>query len=292
MSFSSETKEELSKINNLSKKDQVKCELIGYFISSNSLKSGKKIKFSTESQYNINRFCKLLKNCEIQNYKIEIKGKTFSIDLKIDFDFDDLIFYENRIFLKTIKNDEILDKSLIRGLFLGGGYINNPEKKYHLEINFIEEENLIIAYEILNKYNILTKKIKKENSYSLYIKDGEEISKFLAFIGANRSVLKFEEARVIRDTRNNVNRLINCETANLTKTINAGKRQIEDIKFIKSKNKFSELPDNLKIVANIRLKYPDASLAELVIFLGNTISKSGVSHRLAAISKFANELRK
>lgn len=292
MSFSSKTKEDLSKIDNLAKKDQVERELIGYLIGNNTIKSRNNIRFSTENEYNINRFGKLLKNCNIEDYNIEIKGKIFTIDYKIKKDFDEVYYDEDKIFFKKLKDDENLDKSLIRGAFLGSGYISNPEKKYHLEINFSEKENLNNIYDLLFKYNISTKKMKKENSYSLYIKEGEEISKFLAFIGANNSVLKFEENRVIRETRNNVNRLINCETANFTKTIKAGNKQIEDINFIKSKKKFGELPENLKIVANIRLKHPDASLTELVDLLGNTISKSGVSHRLSAISKFADELRK
>lgn len=292
MSFSSKTKEDLSKINNLNKKDQVERELLGYLISSNTIKEGKKIRFSTENEYNINRFGKLLKNCNIDDYKIQIKGKVFIIEYKVNLNFDEVIFDENKILFKYIKNDEDLDKSLVRGAFLGSGYISNPEKKYHLEINFSEESNMNIIHELLIRYDIQTKKINKENDFSIYIKDGEEISKILAFIGANQSVLKFEENRVMRDTRNNVNRLINCETANLSKTIKAGSKQVEDIKLIKSKNKFGELPENLQIVAEIRLANPEASLTELVQIMENTISKSGISHRLSAISKFADELRK
>ena len=182
-------------------------------------------------------------------------------------------------------------KAIIKGLFLGSGSINNPENKYHLEIVLNQEENLEDSIKILEKLRIRSKKMTTKNKYSIYIKEGEEISKFLAFIGANSAVLNFEENRVVRDTRNNVNRLINCETANLAKTIKAGQKQIEDIKLIKSKHKFSELPENLKIVANIRLEHPDASLTDLVNLLGNTISKSGMSHRLTALSKIADELR-
>lgn len=292
MSFSSDVKEELSKISNLSKKDQVKMELIGYLISSNTIKNSKKIKFSTENEYNINRFSKLLKNCNIENYKINIKGKTFFIEYRYNENIEELNLFSNSFIIKEFERQELLDKSLIRGVFLGSGYINNPEKKYHLEINFNNEENLSIIYEILKFYTINTKKLKKENSYSLYIKEGEEISKFLAFIGANGAVLKFEGTRVVRDTSNNLNRLVNCETANLTKTIQAGQKQIEDIKYIKERKKFGELSENLQEIANIRLKYPEASLVEIVNLMGNTISKSGVSHRLKAISKFADELRK
>ena len=292
MSFSSKTKEDLSKINNLNKKDQVQRELIGYLISCNTVVTEKKIKYSTENEYNINRFNKLLKNCDINDYKIDIKGKVFSIEYKLQVNFDELVLEDNSFLFNEKFSGEDLDKALIRGVFLGSGYISNPEKKYHLEFTFSSEQNLEIVYMLLKKYEIRTKKIQKDNGFCLYIKDGEEISKFLAFIGANQSVLKFEEHRVVRDTKNNVNRLINCETANLSKTIKAGNKQIEDIKFIKSKKKFSELADGLQEVANVRLSHPDSSLAELVSIMGNTISKSGLSHRLSAISKFADELRK
>ncbi len=233
----------------------------------------------------------MLKNCDSNDFKIEIKGNVFSIKLKIDLSVDNIIFKDNKIILQKPSYEEDLDKALVRGTFLGGGYISNPENKYHLEINFSEKENQEIIFNLLNEYDIYTKKMDKENGFSLYIKDGEEISKFLAFIGANKSVLEFEESRVVRDTKNKVNRLINCETANLSKTIKASEKQIEDIKYIKKKKKFNQLPQNLQEMANIRLAYPEASLTELVSILKNDISKSGISHRLAAISKIADELR-
>lgn len=293
MSFSSKAKEDLSKMNNLNKKNQVKWELLGYLVSCNTTKDGNKFKFSTENEYNINRFGKILKNCDINDYKIEIKGKVFSISFKLNTNFDEIYIADNKIILNTDKIDtsEELDKSFVRGIFLGSGYISNPEKKYHLEFSLSSNQNVLQVEKVLKKYDITTKVIEKANVYSLYIKEGEEISRFLAFIGANSTVLKFEEIRVIRDTKNNVNRLINCETANFSKTIKAGAKQIEDIKLIKSKRKFSELPDNLKEVANVRLEHPDASLSELVEYMNNTISKSGITHRLASISKIADELR-
>ena len=142
--------------------------------------------------------------------------------------------------------------------------------------------------QLLEKYDI---QIKKLNT-SLYLKDGEEISKLLAFIGANKAVLKFEEIRVLRDMRNNVNRIVNCETANLNKTINAALKQIEDIKFIKKMNKFNELSEGLQEIANLRLENSDISLVELGKLLNNPIGKSGVNYRLKCISQFADELRK
>lgn len=293
MSFSSKAKEDLSKMNNLNKKDQVKWELLGYLLSCNTIKDGTKFKFSTENEYNINRFAKMLKNCDINDFKIEIKGKVFSISFKLNANFDEIYIDNKKVILngEMIPTSEELDKSFVRGIFLGSGYISNPEKKYHLEFSLSSKENVSQVEKVLKRYDITTKVIEKANAYSLYIKEGEEISRFLAFIGANSTVLKFEEIRVIRDTKNNVNRLINCETANFSKTIKAGAKQIEDIKLIKSKRKFSELPENLKEVANARLEHPDASLSELVEYMNNTISKSGITHRLAAISKIADELR-
>ena len=124
----------------------------------------------------------------------------------------------------------------------------------------------------------------------LYLKDGEDISSFLAIIGATKSMLKFEEIRVIKDTRNNVNRLVNCETANLSKTINAAVKQIEDIKKLKKNKKFDSLPEKLKEIVNLRLENPDISYEELGKKLAKPIGKSGVSHRLEKISKIANEI--
>ena len=125
----------------------------------------------------------------------------------------------------------------------------------------------------------------------LYIKDGEGISNFLALIGANKAVLAYEDIRIIRDIKNNINRKVNCETANLNKTVSASVVQVDDIKLIMKLKKFEEMPDYLKEIAHVRLENPDASLKELGELLENRISKSGVNHRLKKIHDFAEELR-
>lgn len=293
MSFSKSVKEELSKISNLTKKDVVKAELIGYLITNNVSIKNNKVKYSTESEYNINRFAKLLNNVNISKYKIEIQGKVFSITINEQLKFANELDFNNESIklnesIKEFCNTEILEKALVRGSFLGSGSLNNPEKTYHLEIIYSCEDNVNYIKQLLEKYDI---QIKKLNT-SLYLKYGEEISKLLAFIGANKAVLKFEEIRVLRDMRNNVNRIVNCETANLNKTINAALKQIEDIKFIKKMNKFNELSEGLQEIANLRLENPDISLVELGKLLNNPIGKSGVNYRLKCISQFADELRK
>ena len=240
------------------------------------------LRFSTESEYNINRFSKLLKNLNIEKYNIDMQGKNYVITM------------QNKNIAKIItdiktENDEE-DRAYVRGCFLGSGSINNPENKYHIEF-IVKDRNIADEIlQILNKYNIHFKKLEKENAVSLYSKDGEEISKFLAFIGANLSVLKFEDIRVYRDMRNNVNRIVNCETANLSKTVNAAVKQIDAINKLKESGKYNSLSENLKEIAELRIKYPDVSLVELGKMLNPPIGKSGVNHRMKAILKLVEEL--
>lgn len=295
MSFSKDIKEELSKLNSLSSNENVKFELIGYFISNNTNVVKDKIKYSTENEYNINRFNKLLNKLKI-DYKIELQGKVYSIIFK-KVNLNEIVYLENKIQINMknevdIKKDEMILKSLARGSFLGGGSLNNPNNKYHLEILFSTIKNANFILEVLRAFGIEAKVLERKNSTSIYIKEAEEISKILAFIGANKSVLNFEEIRVMRDTRNNINRLVNCETANLNKTINASVEQIEHIEYLKKIGKFDGLPENLKEIANLRQENPDASLLQLGEMLENPIGKSGVNHRLKKICDIAKECRK
>ena len=288
MSFSSDVKEELSKVNNLANKIQVKYEFIGYLISNNSSVVGNKIRYATESQYNINRFAKLLSNLKI-DYKIEMEGKSFVIKLK-NSEFNEIEIIDKKLILKIQENlDEKNEKSLVKGVFLGAGSINNPDNKYHLEIRFSNQENEEIVLEILKNYNINFKKLDRQKNKSIYIKEGEEISKFLAFIGANKAVMKFEDIRVQRQMRGKVNRLVNCKAANLNKTLNASVEQIDAIRKLQQNGKFNKLEDNLKEIANLRLENPDMPLLELGKLLKNPVGKSGVNYRLKKIIEIANE---
>ena len=297
MSFSSNIKQELNKANSLVNKENVKFELMGYCISGNTdVIKGKNIRFSTESDYNINRFSKLLSNLEI-NHEIDVNGKTFYIITKA-FDIHMLDFVE-------IKNDEVYikqsiyelgkdvqaeekKKAFIRGAFLGAGSISNPENSYHLEMVLSNENNLKILRNILQEFGIQTKELLGKNRYSIYIKDGEEISKFLALIGANKAVMKFEEIRIQKEMRGKVNRIVNCETANLNKTINAAIEQIAAIKKLQEEGRFNKLDDNLKEIAILRIENPDISLVELGKLLKEPLGKSGVNYRLKKIMEIAN----
>jgi len=189
----------------------------------------------------------------------------------------------------TMPQEEQIKRLHIRELFLKSGFVNNPKKDYHLEIIFSEEQKAIEIGNLLLEFGINAKTIKKGKGYMIYIKDGEEISNFLALIGAMSSVLKFEEVRVERELKNNINRAVNCETANLNKTIDAAIKQIEAIEKLKQNKKFESMPEALKEIANLRADNPHASLIELGQMLEKPIGKSGVNHRLKKILEIAEE---
>ena len=192
---------------------------------------------------------------------------------------------DEQIYLKLEKKakEENL-KAIIRGAFMGAGSMNNPEKEYHLEIDLGNKENLEATIKILQQLKIPVKTFQ----LAIYIKEGEAISRFLALIGANKAVMRFEDIRIQKEMRGKVNRLVNCETANLNKTINASIEQIAAIKNLQETGKFQKLDDNLKEIATLRLENPDMSLIELGKQLRNPIGKSGVNYRLKKIMEIAN----
>lgn len=191
-----------------------------------------------------------------------------------------------------IIHDEQLMRSYLRGAFLAGGSVNNPEANhYHLEIYSNYEDHNNDICQIMNSYDLNAKTLNRRNGYITYIKEAEKISDFLAIIGASSAVLKFEDVRIVRDMRNSVNRLVNMENANLNKTIDAAQKQIESIQFIDEHLGLDYLPEKLRAMAIFRRDNPDMSLKELGEKIpGGPISKSGVNHRLRKIIKIAEEL--
>ncbi|APH13530.1 DNA-binding protein WhiA [Clostridium botulinum] len=192
---------------------------------------------------------------------------------------------------KNIIECDECKRAYIRGAFLGGGSISNPEKTYHLEFVTHNEDYAKDLSNLINSYNLNSKVIKRKNSYIIYLKEGEQIVDLLNIIGAHASLLELENVRIMKEMRNNVNRLVNCETANLSKTVNAAVRQVESIKFIEREIGLGRLPKNLRDVAELRIKYPDESLRELGKMLNPPVGKSGVNHRLRRIEKIADELK-
>ncbi len=291
MSFSSDIKQELNKSTNLANKKLVKQELNGYLISGNvSIINNKTLKFSTESDYNINRLSKLLSNLNM-NHNIDISGKNFIITIN-QKEIDWIYISEKKIYLKEdLPQKEDEKKAFIRGAFMGGGSINNPENKYHLEIDFSNNENQEKVKRLLEEVGIDFKVLQNDKKSALYLKEGEEISNFLAYIGANKAVMQFEDIRIQREMRGKVNRIVNCESANLNKTINASIEQIAAIKKLQDNKQFNKLDDKLKEIATLRLENPDIPLSELGKMLKEPLGKSGVNYRLKKIIEIANNIK-
>ena len=207
------------------------------------------------------------------------------------------ILIEPFTFVRTI-SDKYLAKdccrrAYLRGAFLAGGSVNNPEtSSYHLEIaNAYEEHNESLC-ELMNHFDLRAKILERRNGYITYIKESEKITEFLNLTGAHQALFKFEDVRIIRDMRNSVNRLVNCETANLNKTIGAAFRQVENIKLIDKVVGLDTLPIKLQEIAKVRVEHQDASLKELgELITGGKISKSGINHRLKKIDQIADQLR-
>ena len=205
-------------------------------------------------------------------------------------EIDGVMSINYRIEDEMVKDDEER-RAYIRGAFIGGGSISNPEKTYHLEFVTHSEEYAVDLSKLINSYGLNSKVIQRKNSYIIYIKEGEQIVDLLNIIGAHSCLLELENIRIMKEMRNNVNRLVNCETANLSKTVNAAVRQVESIKLIQSQIGLQRLPKNLREIAELRLNYPDESLKELGEMLDPPVGKSGVNHRLRKIEKIAEELR-
>jgi DNA-binding protein WhiA len=182
-------------------------------------------------------------------------------------------------------------KAYLRGVFLGGGSISDPEKTYHLELVTNNEEYAESVKKLINYYNLNAKVVNRKGNYVVYLKEGEQIVDFLNIIGAHKALLSLENVRIYKEMRNNVNRIVNCETANLSKIVNASMRQISNIEFIRDKIGFNRIPESLAEIAEFRLKYPDVSLKELGEMMNPPIGKSGVNHRLRKLDEIAEDIR-
>ena len=180
----------------------------------------------------------------------------------------------------------------IRGLFLGGGSVTSPEKMYHLELSASSEQLACDICELINKFGMNAKVSDKKTGYIVYMKEGSRIADFLSLIGAHESRLAMENVLAMKEIKNNVNRAVNCETANMSKTINTALKQMEDIEYISSAVGLSYLSESLAQIARVRLQSPpDTRLADLGAQLKPPIGKSGVVHRLNKISEIAKSLK-
>lgn len=243
--------------------------------------------YQVKSELLVRRKMKLKKN---NVYIVRLKQDTQRILLDLDI-MDGMMFHAH--VSETIMGNDQKMRSYLRGAFMAGGSVNNPEtSRYHLEIYSLYEEHNEDICKMLNYFDLNARILERRSGYIAYLKGAEKIADFLTLIGATNAMLKFEDVRIVRDMRNSVNRLVNCETANLNKTIDAAAKQIENIHYIESKVGLSSLPPKLKEIAELRIQYPEVSLKELgEMAPSGVISKSGINHRLRKINEYAQQLK-
>ena len=182
-------------------------------------------------------------------------------------------------------------RAFLRGAFLAGGSISDPNKSYHFEIVCKTLEQAEQLRDIINSFAMEAKIVERKKHQVVYLKEGAQIVDMLNIMEAHVALMNLENVRIFKEMRNSVNRKVNCETANISKTVNAAVKQLEDIVFIRDKAGLDSLPDNLREIALLRLENPDAPLKELGTFLDPPVGKSGVNHRLRRISEIAETLR-
>lgn len=203
---------------------------------------------------------------------------------------------EERIALTNPVNTLLIKSSCcarayLRGAFLSVGSMSDPRKSYHLEFVCSEKAKALQLQETLSEFQIEARIIKRKKYQVVYLKEGAGIVDLLNVMGAHVSLMELENMRILKEMRNSINRRVNCETANISKTVTAAGRQIEDILLIRDRYGFENLPENLRQMAEVRLEYPDAALKELGSYLEPNVGKSGVNHRLRRLSEIAEELR-
>lgn len=207
------------------------------------------------------------------------------------------ILGENYEMIRTlstdVEEDDLVARAYLRGAFLAGGSINHPKtSSYHLEIYNLYENHNDALHALANRFDLNAKTLERKKGHILYIKESEKISDFLKLVGAMRGMMEFEDARIIKDMRNSVNRLVNCETANLNKTVGAALRQVENIKYLERTVGLEVLPPKLREIAELRVMHQDVSLQELGEMLeSGPISKSGINHRLRKIDAIAEKMK-
>lgn len=284
MSFSGSVKEELLEHISKSRHCQL-AELAAFLNFSGREIQGKDrcfLSFETENEELVRKYFTLAK-------------KTYNIKTSIsnieESEITKNLFHENLIVKSNYLQNACCKRAFIRGAFLTSGSMSDPEKSYHFEIVCNREDKAIQLRDIINSFIMEAKIVQRKKSYVVYLKEGEQIVDILNIMEAPIALMELENVRILKEMRNSVNRQVNCETANIHKTVSAAVKQIEDIKYIKTRIGLEKLSPPLKEMADIRLEYPDASLKELGTYLEPQVGKSGVNHRLRKLGMLAEDLR-
>ncbi|HHV16974.1 MAG TPA: DNA-binding protein WhiA [Gelria sp.] len=227
-------------------------------------------------------------------------GKTKIYEVATHFSADNLSILQElhliednnnrRQFRSHLTRKTCCKRCFLRGVFLSRGFVNRPENDYHLELVFTGEKLAVHVQKLLAHFDIEARIFERKNNLVVYVKESEKIGDFLRVVGASRALLEFENVRIIKSMRNTVNRQVNCETANLAKTIDASVRQIDLINRAMKKEGWKNLPPQFKELALLRIEYPDYTLKELGELTQPPLSKSGVAYRMRRLEKMAEDI--
>lgn len=239
---------------------------------------------------------------QIENEVVLRKGftlleKTYNIEKNVGITEEEMqAFYRDFGDLRETVDPRFLKRSccrraFLRGAFLCAGSISDPKKGYHLEFVCETEDRARQLQQVIQGFDIEAKIVLRKKYHVVYLKEGAGIVDLLNVMGAHVALMDLENLRILKEVRNSINRRVNCETANITKTVNAASRQIEDILFLRDYYGLQKLPPPLRDMAQARLEYPDAPLKELGERLDPPVGKSGVNHRLRKLSELAEKER-
>ncbi len=221
-----------------------------------------------------------------------------SIQTKVDDILNEHNLMDNHLEAEALLTQtQEAKKSYLRAAFLCSGSVNHPKTaEYHLEIFSTNPNQMIFIQGLMNSFDLNAKITKRRNGYIVYLKDAEGISMFLQIVGAQNALFQYEDIRIKRDFNNSINRMINCEVANEKKTLDAASEQLHDIKLINKYMKKEQINPKVKQIIDLRQKYPDINLRELAekyaLTYQETISKSGLNHRIQKIKQLASDIKK
>ena len=287
MSFSAQVKEELAKIY-AGHKHCRKAELAAMY------QYGGQIGRVESDCYTVGFHTE---NAEVSKKGFTLLRKTFNIDFGKNLSEKELFDFLNGMeaviqeSLDRVTDHICCKRAFIRGAFLAVGSISDPEKGYHAEFVCEAEEEARLLRNLLEAFDMEARILERKQHFVVYMKEGSAIVDLLNVMEAHVALMELENLRILKEMRNSVNRRVNCETANINKTVNAAAKQIEDIQYIEMQKGLASLPDMLYEIARVRLEYPDATLKELGELLVPPVGKSGVNHRLRKISEYAEKLR-
>ena len=286
MSFSSNVKEELMSAIGTARHCQLaELAAIVHFVGKNSNK-GSEIDIPVENEYASSKCFTLLQKTFNIDSITELVSKAIKLNLTDEGFYNLHAATDSRL----LKNS-CCKRAFLRGAFLGAGSVSNPQKGYHLEFVCDSIEHAEQLMDILRSFGVEGHCIERKRYQVVYIKEGEAIVDLLNIMGAHASLMDLENMRILKEISNDINRRVNCETANIAKTVNAATAQVDDIYLIRDKYGLDHLPDKLREMAEVRLENPQASLKELGELMDPPVGKSGVNHRLRKLSELAETLR-